>query len=124
MTQELRTFLTFQGGTATAALDLYREVFADFELIEIDHYGPGEVGSEGTVKAAKFRLAGATSAAPTAPSAMNGASPRRCHSGSTATTAPSSSDSSTASATGATCSCRSTTTGSVPVSAGSVIATG
>ena len=58
MTRGLRTFLTFQGGAATAALDLYREVFDDFELIEIDHYGPGEVGPEGTVKVAKFRLAG------------------------------------------------------------------
>ena len=42
MTQGLRTFLTFQGGAATAALDLYRDVFDDFELIEIDHYGPGD----------------------------------------------------------------------------------
>ena len=58
MTQGLRTFLTFQGGVAAAALDLYRDVFADFELIEIDHYGPQDVGPEGTVKAAKFRLAG------------------------------------------------------------------
>jgi predicted 3-demethylubiquinone-9 3-methyltransferase (glyoxalase superfamily) len=58
MTQGLRTFLTFQGGAATAALDLYRDVFADFELTEIDRYGPGDTGPEGTVKAAKFRLAG------------------------------------------------------------------
>ena len=58
MTQELRTFLTFQDGAATAALDLYRDVFDDFELVEIDHYGPGEVGPEGTVKVATFRLAG------------------------------------------------------------------
>ena len=58
MTQGLRTFLTFQGGAATAALDHYRDVFADFELIEIDRYGPGDNGPEGTVKAAKFRLAG------------------------------------------------------------------
>jgi predicted 3-demethylubiquinone-9 3-methyltransferase (glyoxalase superfamily) len=58
MTQELRTFLTFQGGAATAALDLYREVFADFELLAIDQYDPGDTGPEGTVKAAKFRLAG------------------------------------------------------------------
>ena len=57
MTQELRTFLTFQGGTARAALDLYQDVFDDFELIEIAHYGPGEGGPEGTVKVAKFRLA-------------------------------------------------------------------
>jgi predicted 3-demethylubiquinone-9 3-methyltransferase (glyoxalase superfamily) len=58
MTKGLRTFLTFQGGVATAALDLYGEVFDDFELIEIDHYGPGEPGPEGTVKVATFRLAG------------------------------------------------------------------
>ncbi|MET0740917.1 MAG: VOC family protein, partial [Candidatus Nanopelagicales bacterium] len=58
MTRALRTFFTFQGGAATAALDLYRDVFADFELIEIDRYGPGDIGPEGTVKAAKFRLAG------------------------------------------------------------------
>ena len=59
MTHGVRTFLTFQGGTARAALDLYREVFDDFELIEIDHYGAGDVGPEGTVKVARFRLAGA-----------------------------------------------------------------
>jgi predicted 3-demethylubiquinone-9 3-methyltransferase (glyoxalase superfamily) len=57
VTQELRTFLTFQGGVATAALDLYRDIFEDFELIEIEHYGPGDVGAEGTVKVATFRLA-------------------------------------------------------------------
>ncbi|HEX4532213.1 MAG TPA: VOC family protein [Acidimicrobiia bacterium] len=58
MTQGLRTFLTFQDGAATAALDLYRDVFGDFELIEIDRYGPADAGPEGTVKVAKFRLAG------------------------------------------------------------------
>jgi predicted 3-demethylubiquinone-9 3-methyltransferase (glyoxalase superfamily) len=58
MTRGSRTFLTFQGGTATAALDLYRDVFDDFELIEIDHYGPGDSGPEDTVRAATFRLAG------------------------------------------------------------------
>ena len=58
MTQELRTFLTFQGGAASAALDLYRDVFDDFELIEIDRYGAGDIGPDGTVKLARFRLAG------------------------------------------------------------------
>ena len=57
MTRELRTFLTFQGGLASAALDLYREVFEDFELLAVDYYGAGDVGPEGTVKVAKFRLA-------------------------------------------------------------------
>lgn len=58
MTRGLQTFLTFQGGAATAALDLYREVFDDFEIVEISHYGPGEGGPEGTVMVATFRLAG------------------------------------------------------------------
>jgi predicted 3-demethylubiquinone-9 3-methyltransferase (glyoxalase superfamily) len=58
MAQELRTFLTFQGGAATAALDLYRSVFDDFELGEVEHYGPGDGAPEGTIKVARFRLAG------------------------------------------------------------------
>ena len=58
MTQGLRTFLTFQGGVAKAALDLYREAFADFELTAIALYGAGEPGPEGTIKVATFRLAG------------------------------------------------------------------
>ena len=59
MTVELRTFLTFQEGVAAAALDLYRDVFDDFELLEVQHYGPEGGGPEGTVMMAKFRLAGA-----------------------------------------------------------------
>ena len=58
MTQEIRTFLTFQGGVATAALDLYREVFDDFELLAVDYYGGGDVGPQGTVKVARFLMAG------------------------------------------------------------------
>jgi len=58
--QELRTFLTFQGGVAAAALDLYRDVFDDFELIEIERYGRGDGPPEGSVKIAKFRLAGSS----------------------------------------------------------------
>ena len=58
MTTALRTFLTFQHGAATAALDHYEDVFDDFELVAIERYGPGEVGPEGTVKVATFRLAG------------------------------------------------------------------
>ena len=44
MTQGLRTFLTFQGGVAKAALDLDREAFADFELTAIALYGAGGPG--------------------------------------------------------------------------------
>lgn len=59
MSRGLQTFLTFQGGAATAALDLYREVFDDFELVEIAHYGADGPGPEGTVISARFRIAGA-----------------------------------------------------------------
>jgi predicted 3-demethylubiquinone-9 3-methyltransferase (glyoxalase superfamily) len=58
MTRGLRTFLTFQGGAASAALDLYREVFDDFEIAWIERYGPQGPGPEGTIVAAAFRLAG------------------------------------------------------------------
>jgi len=57
MTQELRTFLTFQGGAAAAPRDAQRNVFDDSALIEIEHYGPDDGGPEGTIKLAKFRLA-------------------------------------------------------------------
>lgn len=58
MAQGLRTFFTFQGGVASAALDLYAEVFDDFELIEVQRYGSNDGGPEGTVMVARFRLAG------------------------------------------------------------------
>ena len=58
MTRGLRTFLTFQGGVATDALDLYRDIFDDFELVAIEHYAANDIGAEGTVKVAQFRLAG------------------------------------------------------------------
>jgi predicted 3-demethylubiquinone-9 3-methyltransferase (glyoxalase superfamily) len=58
MTNALRTFLTFQGGAASAALDRYQDVFSDFELIDVSRYGPGEPGPEGTIQVARFRLAG------------------------------------------------------------------
>jgi predicted 3-demethylubiquinone-9 3-methyltransferase (glyoxalase superfamily) len=59
MTQALRTFFTFQGGVAMAALELYADVFGDFEIISVAHYGPAGPGPEGTVMSASFRMAGA-----------------------------------------------------------------
>ena len=41
-----------------SALDLYQDVFDDFEVIAIEHYRHGDIGPDGTVKAARFRLAG------------------------------------------------------------------
>jgi len=58
MTRDLRTFLTFQGGAASAALELYADVFDDFEMISIAHHGPAGGGPEGTVMTAQFRIAG------------------------------------------------------------------
>lgn len=59
MTKGLRTFMTFQDSAASAALDLYSAVFDDFDLIDVERYGPDDVGPEDTVKLARFRLAGA-----------------------------------------------------------------
>jgi predicted 3-demethylubiquinone-9 3-methyltransferase (glyoxalase superfamily) len=58
MTRRLRTFLTFQGGAASDALEHYATVFDDFELVSAERYGPGQPGPEGTVQHAVFRLAG------------------------------------------------------------------
>jgi predicted 3-demethylubiquinone-9 3-methyltransferase (glyoxalase superfamily) len=58
MTRQLRTFFTFQDGVAEAALDFYRDVFDDFELVEIERWGEGEGAPPNTVKVARFRLAG------------------------------------------------------------------
>ena len=58
MTQGLRTFLTFQGGVASAALDLYQAAFDDFEITRIVRYGPDDHGPEGTITVANFEMAG------------------------------------------------------------------
>ena len=58
MTRLLRTFMTFQGGVAGSALDLYRDLFDDFELVDARYYGPDGPGPDGTVMTAVFRLAG------------------------------------------------------------------
>lgn len=50
--------MTFQGGAATAALEQYREVFDDFELVHVERFGADGGAPEGTVQHAVFRLAG------------------------------------------------------------------
>ena len=124
MTRGLQTFLTFQGGGATAALELYGEVFDDFEVLEITRYGPGEGGPEGTVMVATFRLADTR-----IPLRRQ---PRRSrlglHTGDLTVDRlrrrrANSNDSSPGCPTAARCSCPSTTTGSAPASAGSAIHT-
>lgn len=57
MIQQAVPFLMFQGN-AGPALDFYAETIDGFELISIEHWGSGESGVEGQVKAAEFSVAG------------------------------------------------------------------
>lgn len=55
--QKVTTFLMFEG-QAEEAMNLYLSVFPESEVIHIDRYGPDEDGVEGTVRLARFSLAG------------------------------------------------------------------
>lgn len=57
MAKEAVPFLMFEGAAAEA-MEFYVSVFADAEIMFIERYGPGEPGPEGTVKAARIRIAG------------------------------------------------------------------
>lgn len=48
-------FLMFQG-EASVALDFYLSVFPDGRIDELDRYGRGEAGAEGTIRRARFTL--------------------------------------------------------------------
>jgi len=45
-------------GSAEAAMKLYVSLFRNAEIKQIERYGPGEPGREGTVKRAEFTVAG------------------------------------------------------------------
>ncbi len=51
-------FLMFEG-KAEEAMNFYISLFPDSGIDAIDRYGPGEQGAEGSVRLARFRLAGA-----------------------------------------------------------------
>lgn len=51
------TFLMFEGN-AQEAMSLYASVFPGARVEQIERYGPGEPGPEGTVKLARFDLNG------------------------------------------------------------------
>ncbi|MFI1070834.1 VOC family protein [Streptomyces puniciscabiei] len=55
--QKITTFLMFEGD-AEAALTFYTSLFDDAEIINIDRYGAGGPGKEGSVRHATFSLAG------------------------------------------------------------------
>jgi predicted 3-demethylubiquinone-9 3-methyltransferase (glyoxalase superfamily) len=55
--QKLVTFLMFSG-RAEEAMNFYISLFRNSSVIDIKRYSPGEPGTEGTVKQAKFSLNG------------------------------------------------------------------
>jgi predicted 3-demethylubiquinone-9 3-methyltransferase (glyoxalase superfamily) len=57
MPRKVTTFLMFEG-VATEAMNLYVSVFAGSEIQQVERYGPGEQGAEGTIKKASFTVAG------------------------------------------------------------------
>jgi len=57
MARKITTFLMFEG-VAEEAMKFYVSLFAGSEIKQVDRYGPGEPGPEGTVKKATFTLAG------------------------------------------------------------------
>lgn len=58
MATRLTTHLMFLHEDAGEALALYAEAFDDFEVLDLQRYGPEDAGREGTVAMARFRLAG------------------------------------------------------------------
>ena len=61
--QALIPFLMFCGtqhGKAEEAIRWYCSIFDDSRIVKIDHYGPGQVEPEGTVRVAEFEIGGST----------------------------------------------------------------
>lgn len=58
MADAISTFLMFQDGRAEEAMRLYVSLFDGASIEAIQHWGPGEAGTEGQVKLAEFSLAG------------------------------------------------------------------
>src|SRR4051794_3058188 len=57
MALRVTTHLMFEGA-AEKAMTLYVSLFGDSGIKQLERYGPGEMGAEGTVKRASFTLAG------------------------------------------------------------------
>ncbi len=57
MARKITTHLMFEG-VALEAMNFYVSLFPGSEIKYIDRYGAGEAGAEGTVKTARFTLAG------------------------------------------------------------------
>lgn len=50
MAHSVRPFLMFQKKDAEAAMRFYVSLFSDGKVIELQHFGKGEAGAEGSVK--------------------------------------------------------------------------
>jgi predicted 3-demethylubiquinone-9 3-methyltransferase (glyoxalase superfamily) len=59
MAHSIRPFLMFQENNAEAAMNFYVSLFAG-NVLEIERYGKGGPGAEGSVKLAAFSVAGQT----------------------------------------------------------------
>jgi predicted 3-demethylubiquinone-9 3-methyltransferase (glyoxalase superfamily) len=60
MAKTIAPFLMFQDRNAEAAMRFYVSLFPGGEIVDLQLYGRGEPGPEGTVKRARFRIAGLT----------------------------------------------------------------
>lgn len=56
--ESIRPFLMFQGEQAEAAMNFYASLFPDARIADIERYGPGTAGKEGSVLRATFSIAG------------------------------------------------------------------
>lgn len=58
MSVTVRPFLMFQGRQAEAAMQLYTSLVPGSEILEVERYGAGGPGPEGSVMRATFSVAG------------------------------------------------------------------
>jgi predicted 3-demethylubiquinone-9 3-methyltransferase (glyoxalase superfamily) len=58
MAKTIQPFLMFQEGNAEEAINFYISLFPDSAVTDITRYAAGEQGPAGTVKLARFTLAG------------------------------------------------------------------
>ncbi len=57
MPRQITPFLMFEG-SAEAAMQSYVDLFSGSEITQLERYGPGEAGAEGSIKRADFVIAG------------------------------------------------------------------
>ena len=58
MKHQITTFLTFQKNNAEEAMNFYVDIFDNSKVIDIQRYGKGGPGKEGSVMKAEFELNG------------------------------------------------------------------